>query len=142
MWLTFTKAFALLLTMRMRQRIGFYLAPCLLDGVTYYGLVTTYEDDEFNPLFINTPLLDDEMGHSTLHILSAESFNVHFFDDNNRELLGYKAQNPNYSNFDKESYKLAPSSLETAYRIRDISHSWFMRRTLKDDSEAIREGLN
>lgn len=126
------------LAAKMRQRIGFYLAPCFLDGVTYHSLVTTYEDDEFNPLFINTPLLDDEMGHSILHMLSVESFNVHFFDDNNRELLGYKAQNPNYSTFDKESYKLAPSTLETAYKIRDISHNWFMRRTLKDDSEAIR----
>ncbi|HBN9565027.1 TPA: hypothetical protein U8175_001236 [Pseudomonas aeruginosa] len=127
-----------ILAAKMRQRIGFYLAPCLLDGITYHSLVTTYEDDEFNPLFINTPLLDDEMGRSILHILSVESFNVHFFDDNNREILGYKAQNPKYSSFDKESYKLAPSSLEAAYRIRDISHDWFVRRTLKDDSEAIR----
>ncbi len=126
------------LAAKMRQRIGFYLAPCFLDGIIYHSLITTYEDDELNPLFIGTPLLDDEMGHSVLHMLSVESFNVHFFDDNNRELLGYKAQNPSYSNFDKESYKLAPSTLETTYRIRDISHNWFMLRTLKDDSEAIR----
>lgn len=126
------------LAAKIRQRIGFYLAPCRLDGVTYHSLITTYEDDEFNPLFIGTPLLDDEMGHSILHMLSVESFNVHFFDDNNRELLGYKAQNRNYSIFDKQSYKLAPSSLQAAYRIREISHNWFVHRTLTDDSEAIR----
>lgn len=126
------------LAAKIKQRIGFYLAPCLLDGVIYHSLITTYEDDEFNPLFIGTPLLDDEMGHSILHMLSVESFNIHFFDDNNRELLGYKAQNPHYTTFDKKAYKLAPSSLQAAYMIRDISHNWFMQRTLKDDSEAIR----
>ena len=126
------------LAAKLKQRIGFYLAPCIIDGSTYHSLITTYEDDELNPLMIVTPMLDDEMGHSILHMLAIESFNVHFFDDNNRELLGYTAQNPNFLGFDKEKYKLMPSSLEAAYQVRDLSYHWFMRRTIEDDSNAIR----
>ena len=126
------------LAAKAKQRIGFYLAPCRMGENTYYGLVTTYEDDELNPLMIITPLLDDEMGQSILHILSASSFDVHFFDDNNRELLGYKAQNPKYSQFDKNKYKLSPSNLEAAYKVRDRSYHWFINRAAQDDKEAIR----
>lgn len=126
------------LAAKAKQRIGFYLAPCQMYGNTYHGLVTTYEDDELNPLMVITPLLDDEMGHSILHMLSANSFDVHFFDDNNRELLGYKAQNPDYSQFNKDNYKLSPTSLEAAYQVRDLSHHWFIHRSIKDDKETIR----
>jgi hypothetical protein len=126
------------LAAKFKQRIGFYLAPCVIDGSTYHSLITTYEDDELNPLMIVTPMLDDEMGHSILHMLAIESFNIHFFDDNNGELLGYIAQNPNFLRFDKAKYKLMPSSLEAAYQVRDLSYHWFMRRTIEDDSNAIR----
>lgn len=126
------------LAAKAKQQIGFYLAPCWMGGNTYYGLVTTYEDDELNPLMIITPLLNDEMGQSILHMLSVSSFDVHFFDDNNRELLGYKAQNPNHPQFDKDKYILSPSSLEAAYKVRDLSYHWFINRSLQDDKEAIR----
>ncbi|MEE5056428.1 hypothetical protein V2J84_22370 [Pseudomonas alliivorans] len=126
------------LAAKAKQRIGFYLAPCRMNGETYHGLVTTYEDDELNPLMVVTPLLDDEMGHSIFHLLSSESFDVHFFDDNNRELLGYRSQNTKFSEFDKSQYKLAPSSLEAAYEIRDLTQYWFMHRSLQDDKDSIK----
>lgn len=78
-----------------------------MNGETYYGLVTTYEDEELNPLMVVTPLLDDEMGHTIFDLLSSESFEIHFFDDNNRELLGYRSQNAKFAKFDKSQYKLA-----------------------------------
>ncbi|MFK3941913.1 hypothetical protein ACI2KC_09530 [Pseudomonas monteilii] len=126
------------LAAKAKQRIGFYLAPCRMNGETYHGLVTTYEDDELNPLMVVTPLLDDEMGHSIFNLLSSESFDVHFFDDNNRELLGYRSQNTKFSEFDKSHYKLAPSSLEAAYEIRDLTQYWFMHRSLQDDKDSIK----
>ncbi|WP_146540904.1 hypothetical protein [Pseudomonas bubulae] len=127
-----------ILAAKSKQRVGFYLAPCQMNGDTCYSLITTYEDDDLNPLMINTPLLDDEMGQSILHLLSVESFDIHFFDDNNRELLGYKAQNPNHSTFDKHKYKLAPLSLEAGYEVRERSQHWFLRRSIQDDKDAIR----
>lgn len=126
------------LAAKAKQRIGFYLAPCRMNGETYHGLVTTYEDDELNPLMVVTPLLDDEMGHSIFDLLSSESFDIHFFDDNNRELLGYRSQNTKFAEFDKSQYKLAPSSLEAAYEIRDLTNHWFMRRSLQDDKNSIK----
>ena len=53
-----------ILAAKSKQRVGFYLAPCQMNGDTCYSLITTYEDDDLNPLMINTPLLDDEMGQS------------------------------------------------------------------------------
>jgi hypothetical protein len=126
------------LAAKAKQRIGFYLAPCQMNGEIYHGLVTTYEDDELNPLMVVTPLLDDEMGQSILYLLSAESFDIHFFDDNNRELLGYKAQNAKFTEFEKSQYKLSPSSIEAAYEIRDLTQHWFMRRSPLDDKESIK----
>lgn len=127
-----------LLAAKLKKRILFYLTPCSIDNQTYYSLVTAYEDDELNPFMILTPLLDDDMGHSILKLLSASEFNVHFFDDNDRELLGYRAQNPDYANFDVEKYKLAPSSNENVHRIKNLSYNWFRLRSLEDDKHAIR----
>lgn len=126
------------LAAKAKQRVCFYLAPCQVSGEICYGLVTTYEDDELNPLMVVTPLLDDEMGNSILHLLSVESFDIHFFDDNNRELLGYKAQNKKFAEFDKSHYKLCSPSIEAAFEIRDLTNHWFLRRSLEDDENSFK----
>lgn len=127
-----------LLAAKTKQRICFYLAPCRVGGEFYYGLVTTFEDDELNPLTVITPLLDDEMSNSILHLLSVESFDIHFFDDNNREILGYKAQNQNWIDFDKSQYKLCAPSLEAALEIRELTNHWLLRRSLEDDEQSFK----
>ena len=129
-----------ILTAKLKKEFRFYFAPINYDGNIHRCLITTFHDDEDNPLYIFTPLVEEDLSHQIIDLLSSESFQVHFFDENNRELLGYEAKNPSPSTFiaDSKNYTFGPSSRSYFMFQFDEMRKWFGRRTKKDDQEAIK----
>ena len=86
-------------TAKLRGGFRFYLIPVRVGTVTTYGLVTAFFDDSDEPLTISTPLFNEEITRDFLLLLSSDTFHVHFFDEHNRELLGFRAENPDAYRF-------------------------------------------
>lgn len=127
-----------LLAVKLKKTIHFYLAKFHINDSIAHTLVTAFPDDDFDPLMLVTPLLQDEMAESILQMLSYESFDIHFFDENNRELLAYKARNPSYKSFNPDDYSLAASTIQNAEKLVELGRYWFSLRDHKDDESAIK----
>lgn len=90
----------MILTAKLRRGFRFYLAPVNLEGLQTHGLITAFFDDHDEPLTLRTPLFDQEpLGHAFFGILASDQFDAHFFDEQNRELLGYRVRNRGAARF-------------------------------------------
>ena len=49
-------------TARLRKHFRFYLVPLRAGDVDTFGLISAFFDDHDEPLYIRTPLFDDELG--------------------------------------------------------------------------------
>lgn len=126
-------------TARLRGEFRCYLVPVDTSGVATCGLVTAFFDDKDNPLVIQTPLLDDEITRNLVCLLSSGSFYVHFFDESNRELLGFRAENPDAQRFRELSntIRFAMPTRDQARQILGVIPSWFSARSPSDDDAAF-----
>ena len=125
-------------TARLRRGFRFYLVPVHAGGVATYGLVTAFFDDNDEPLIIRTPLFDEEITRDFLLLLSSDIFYVHFFDEHNRELLGFRAENPNAHRFRlfSNTVRFVSPTLERARQVLDEMQLWFGTRSASDDTAA------
>ena len=125
-------------TARLRREFRFYLAPVHAGEVATYGLVTAFFDDSDEPLVIRTPLFDEESTRDLLLLLSSDIFYVHFFDEHNRELLGFRAENMNAHRFRliSNTMRFVSLTLERARQVLDEMQFWFSTRSPSDDSAA------
>ena len=126
-------------TARLRGEFHFYLVPVLIGGVATYGLKTVFFDDNDEPLVISTPLFNEEITRDFLLLLSSNSIYVHFFDEHNRELLGFRAENPNAKRFRAltNTMRFVNPTLERARQAHDEMQSWFGTRSSSDDAAAF-----
>jgi hypothetical protein len=128
-----------LLAAKTNKGFKIYAVPVDISGAASIGLMCAFFDDPDSPL-VSWRLLDS--GYETTDLLCAimeQEVFVHLFDDNNRELLGYRAQ--------------LTVPLVAKNRLGHIGHhhithdnfhaahtqamTWFGLRTEKDDTEAI-----
>ena len=125
-------------TARLRRGFRFYLVPVHADEVATYGLVTAFFDHNDAPLVIRTPLFEEEIIRDLLLLLSSDIFYVHFFDEHNRELLGFRAENPNAHRFRlfSNTVRFVSPTLERARQVLDEMQFWFSTRTPSDDTAA------
>lgn len=128
-----------LLAAKMKQGFRFYLAPINARGIRTWSIVTAFFDDDLNPLHIWTPLFDGDTTSLLCQLLASETFDVHFFDENNRELLGYCATN---KGADTLRPRLAdvlflPFSFELAREYHNQAMAWFLSRSPLDDQQAF-----
>ena len=125
-------------TARLRGGFCFYWVPVHVGDVATYGLVTAFFDDSDEPLVIRTPL-DEEIARDFLLLLSSDSFYVHFFDELGRELLGFRAENPNAHRFRAVSNTMRFTSLTLARsrQVLDDLQVWFGARSPSDDATAF-----
>ena len=133
-----TKEYAL--AAKLRNGFSFYLVPLQITGVSTYGLLTAFWDDHDQPLVIRTPPFDDEeIIQDFLSLLSSDRFDVHFFDDHNREVLGYRAENPNAIRFRglSSTFRFVPVTLARARQSLDEMQFWFGDRSTSDDEDAF-----
>ncbi len=126
-------------TARLRGGFRFYWVPVHAGDVTTYGLVTAFFDDYDEPLVICTPLFNEEFTREFLSLLSSDSFYVHFFDEHNRELLGFRAENPNAHRFRAFSnpMRFVSPTLAGARQVLDYLQVWFGARSPSDDAAAF-----
>lgn len=124
---------------KLRGGIRCYLVPTDVGGVATYGLLTAFFDDRDEPLIIRTPLFDEEITGDLLHLLSSESFAVHFFDERDRELLGFRAENPDAHRFRvrAKTLRFVSPTLERARDFLDEMQFWFGVRSTSDDAAAF-----
>ena len=116
-----------------------YVIPVLLQQKRTIGLITAYFDDADEPLVTYSPLFAEPGSDLLRNLLLCSAADVHIFDDNSRELLGYAAdiqcpattrgliQGAILLPFD---YGLAVSSLQQMAR-------WMGLRSTQDDGAAI-----
>ncbi len=126
-------------TARLRGEFRFYLVPVQADGVATYGVVTAFFDDHDEPLVIRTPLINEEISRDLVGLLSSDSFYVHFFDEHNRELLGFRVENPDAHRFRvlSDAIRFVSPTLNAARQVLDAMQSWFGARSPTDDATAF-----
>ena len=86
-------------TAQLRKSFRFYLVPLCAGDVHTYGLISAFFDDHDEPLTICTLLFDEEESHEIFRVLSSDSFDMFFFDEHDRELIGFRAENPDAARF-------------------------------------------
>ena len=127
------------LTAKLREEFRFYLAPVRAGSVATYGLLTAFLDDSDEPLAIRTPLFDEEITGNFLSLLSSDSFHVHFFDERDRELIGFRAENPDAHRFRAfaANLRFVSPSLAHGRQHLDGMQLWFGARSPSDDAAAF-----
>ena len=126
-------------TARLRGGFRFYLVPVHVGDVATYGLLTAFFDDYDAPLVICTPLFNEEITRDFLSLLSSDSFYVHFFDEHDRELLGFRAENPNSHRFRafSNTMRFVSPTLARARQVLDDLQVWFGARSPSNDAAAF-----
>ena len=126
-------------TAKLRGGFRFYLVPVHAGDVATYGLLTAFFDDNDEPLTIRTPLFDEEITRDFLLLISSDSFYVHFFDEHNRELLGFRAENSNAHRFRvfSNTIRFVTLTLDRARQFHDEMQFWFSARSPSDDAAAF-----
>ena len=130
----------MILAAKVLRELRFYLFPLARDGVQTYGLVTAFFDDPDEPLVIRTPLLEDELGTGILDLLCSPTFDIHFFDEHDREFLGYRVNNTTSGKLTpmRDKIRLAASTYSLPWREFDDQLSTsFSNRTSEDDDKAL-----
>ena len=126
-------------TAKLRGGFRFYLVPVHAGDVATYGLLTAFFDDNDEPLTVRTPLFNEEITRDFLLLLSSDSFYVHFFDEHNRELLGFRAENSNAHRFRvfSNTIRFVSLTLDRARQFHDEMQFWFSARSPSDDAAAF-----
>ncbi len=130
-------------TARMRKFFRIYLVPLRAGDVHTCGVLTAFFDDHDEPLTIRTPLFDEELTREFFQVLSSDSFDMHFFDEYNRKLIGFRAENPDATRFRSfaKTIQFVPVTLELARQFHDDMVFWFGARSTADDNAALRIDL-
>ena len=126
-------------TAKLRKGFRFYLVPVHAGSVVTYGLVAAFFDDNDEPLAIQTPLFHEEITRDFVLLLSSDAFYVHFFDEHNRELLGFRAENPDAHRFRvlSNTIRFASPTIDRARQVLDVMRSRFGARSPSDDAAAF-----
>ena len=130
-------------TAQLRKFFRIYLVPLRAGDVDTFGLISVFFDDRDEPLVIRTPLFDDELAPEFVQVLSSDSFDIHFYDEHNRELIGFRAKNPDATRFRHfvNTIQFVPDTLELARHFDDYMISWFGTRSTAEDDASLRIDL-
>ena len=130
-------------TAQLQKFFRFYLVPLRAGNVHTRGLLAAFFDDHDEPLTIRTLLFDEEVASEIFQVLSSDSFDMLFFDEHNRELIGFRAENPDAARFRSfaNTIRLVPGTLEIARQFHDDMMLWFGARSTADDNAAFRINL-
>ena len=107
------------------------------------GLISAFFDDHDEPLTICTLLFDEAETREIFQVLSSDSFDMLFVDEHNRELIGFRAENPDAARFRSfvNTIRLVPGTLEIARQFHDDMMGWFGYRSTGDDNAGLEINL-
>ena len=132
----------MILAARIKREFSFYVAPVKInDAASGYALITAVFDSGTSPLVIISPLIRDQIfTFDLLELFQVDTFNVYFFDLNDRELLSCVARvvaNPLKNTIRNEEL----SELEDEKSLLDGAMSWFSCTGKSEDERATRVQL-
>ncbi|WP_414728950.1 hypothetical protein [Zhongshania aliphaticivorans] len=129
-----------ILTARLNQEMKLYLVPDSSKGAYSLGLITAFFDDHDEPLVLFTPMYTgDELQSDLIGVLSQPAFDVFFFDENHREMMGVRVRVNNAEQVRKALQQALFKELELENVGKDLEMmgTWFGSRSEMDDATAF-----
>ncbi len=126
-----------ILTERLKNELKIYLVPDIANPGRSLGFITAFFDDHDEPLVMLTPLFaGDAMLTDLTAVLSQDQFNLYFFDEHDRELLGSSSQVRDVARFREVlAETLFPMfDMNNVAGIHAAMTDWFGLRILDDDA--------
>lgn len=129
-----------ILTTRLNRQIKIYLIPDVHSPGRAHGCITAFFDDHDEPLVICSPLFaEDALARDLGLLLGQGVFNLYFFDEHDRELLGVSARLAEADRFGAtwNGCRLSMFDLARVPDMLNAMHDWFAYRTASDDAAAF-----
>ena len=128
-----------LLPMKVNKGFKIYAIPVDVSGNSSVGLMCAFFEDEDSPLVCWRMLDSSEETSDLLYALTKREVLVHLFDDQNRELLGYRAQIdlPLMAEVRLEHARFPDFTHESFHAAHEQAVAWFGLRNAQDDDEAV-----
>ncbi|WND02726.1 hypothetical protein QGN29_14335 [Temperatibacter marinus] len=90
----------MILTARTQNEFKVYFLKDYENDLYSLGLITAFFDDHDEPLTLTTPIFDDdELMLNICHALNQSEFDIYFFDELDREIMGISAINEKHEIF-------------------------------------------
>jgi hypothetical protein len=129
-----------ILTARLNNEIKVYLLGDNSGRTSHIGFITAFFDDHDEPIVLKSPQFSgDEFLRDLGQLFCQEEFDLYFFDEHDRELLGVRAHNPEAKRFSLEiSHATFPElSLPQVPIIMKRLENRFSIRDAADDEKAF-----
>ncbi|MFK1438037.1 hypothetical protein ACIU0H_30880 [Pseudomonas aeruginosa] len=128
-----------LLPMKVNKGFKIYAVPVDVSGNSSVGLMCAFFEDADSPLVCWRLLDSSDETRVLLHALTKHEVLVHLFDDQNRELLGYRAKIdlPLMAKVRLEHARFPDFTHESFHVAHEQATAWFGLRNVQDDDEAI-----
>lgn len=129
-----------ILTARINNGFKIYLVPDMAVPGQSLGFMTAFFDDHDEPLVLFTPLYTgDDMLRDLIAALGQDSFDLFFFDEHDRELMGTRSHVRDVARFrtaiaETRFPTLDMDDLAATY---EAMGGWFGLRTAEDDDGAF-----
>ena len=116
-----------------------YVFPLRIAEQDTIGMISAFFDDADEPLVIFTQLFAHHLTSHFATMMRLSTLEIHFFDEHNREWLGYSAslKCPEVTRNRLSQEPLLPFTLSRAQEAHTQLVLWFGIRTPKDDADAI-----
>src|SRR6266403_5100092 len=89
-----------ILTARLNQQIRVYLIPDPPNASRSHGFITAFFDDHDEPMVLFTPLYEgDAMLTDLTSTFGQDYFDLYFFDEHDREMMGVRARTADLEKF-------------------------------------------
>jgi len=128
-----------ILAAKMCQGFSIYLVPYTVENIQSHGFIAAFFDDADEPLTVGGAIIKELGAEGFRKAFLSEIVDVHFFDELNREMLGYRARatiSKEYSVVLAKEIFPSLSGLSQGVVLECIS-AWFGLRNARDDAKAI-----
>lgn len=130
----------MILTARLNGEFKVYLLRDKAPPRSYLGIITAFFDDPDEPLTIKSPqFMESDLLVRLTGLLCQTEFDIYFFDEHDRELMGVHAHNADSSRFKAEIEKANFISCDRSSFpdiLRRLEHRFAVRDT-DDDASAF-----
>jgi hypothetical protein len=122
----------IILTARLKGEFKVYLLGDEAGPASHLGLITAFFDDSDEPLTIKSPqFADDDLLKDLTGLLSQPEFDIYFFDEHDRELMGVRGRNADaarlraemaaatFAPYDRAGFPAVLRRLEDRFSVRD-----------------------
>lgn len=128
-----------ILTAKMNSGFAIYIAPYTLDDVKSIGFIAAFFDDDIHPLTCTGAIIDELGGEEFRKFFLGDDAEVYFFDELNREMLGFRARisaSEEYKDLVRRAEFPSIKGLKQS-SILELLGDWFSRSGPSDDAGAL-----